>query len=107
MLTRFVCFASVGLLMSAFAASADAAHQHCTQVAPYNKTGAVARVRTSFVPMGTSCAYHRRQLLYSSGCVAGVCVLGVDQQPFTVLAPTSALAFKPWRYSSNFFGFPQ
>ena len=105
MLLRLVSFASVGLLVSAFAGSAAA--EHCTQYNAYNRTGAIARVRAPVVPYGAACSFHRRSKVYSWGCAGGLCAVSVDQQPFAVVVPTDTLAFRPWRWSSNFFTFPQ
>ena len=105
MLHRFVSFASVGLLVSAIAGSAAA--QPCTQYNAYNRAGAIARVRAPVVPYGASCGYHRGNFLYSWGCAGGLCAVSVDQQLFPVTVPTESLAFRPWRWSSNFFTFSQ
>jgi hypothetical protein len=105
MLYRLVSFASVGLLVSAIAGSAAA--QPCTQYNAYNRAGAIARVRAHVVPYGASCGFHRGNFVYSWGCAGGLCAVSVDQQPFTVIVPTESLAFRPWRWSSNFFTFPQ
>jgi hypothetical protein len=105
MLNRVVSFASVGLLVSAFAGSASA--EHCTQHNAYNQAGAIAHVRGHVVPYGASCHLCRRHIVYSWGCAGGLCAVSVDQQPFTVTVPTEALAFRPWRFSSSFFTLPQ
>ena len=105
MLHRLLSFASVGLLVSAIAGSAAA--QPCTQHNEYNRVGAIARVRAHVVPYRVSCSFYRRNVVYSWGCAGGLCAVGVDQQPFTVTVPTEALAFRPWRFSSSFFTFPQ
>jgi hypothetical protein len=105
MLHRLLSFASVGLLVSAFAGSAAA--EHCTQNIAYNRAGTIARVRAPVVPYGASCGFHRGNFVYSWGCAGGLCAVSVDQQPFTVIVPTETLAFRPWRFSSNFFTFPQ
>jgi len=105
MLYRLLSFASVGLLASAISGSVAA--QPCTQYNAYNRAGAIARVRTPVVPYGASCGFHRGNLLYSWGCAGGLCAVGADQQPFTVTVPTESLAFRRWRWSSNFFTFPQ
>ena len=105
MLHRLVSFASVGLLASAIAGSVAA--QPCTQYNAYNRAGAIARVRAPVVPYGASCDFHRGNFVYSWGCAGGLCAVSVDQQPFTVIVPTDTLAFRPWRWSSNFFTFPQ
>ena len=105
MLHRLACFASVGLLASAIAGSAAA--QPCTQYNAYNRAGAIARVRAPVVPYGASCGFHRGSVVYSWGCAGGLCAVSVDQQPFTVIVPTGSLAFRPWRFNSNFFTLPQ
>ena len=105
MLHRFVSFASVGLLASAIAGSVAA--QPCTQYNAYNRAGAIARVRAPVVPYGASCGFHRGNFVYSWGCAGGLCAVSVDQQPFAVIVPTDTLAFRPWRWSSNFFTFSQ
>ena len=105
MLHRFVSFASVGLLASAIAGSVAA--QPCTQYSAYNRAGAIARVRAPVVPYGASCGYHRGNFLYSWGCAGGLCAVSVDQQPFATTVPTESLAFRRWRWSSNFFTFSQ
>jgi len=105
MLHRLVSFAAAGVLVSAFAGSA-AAH-HCTQHNEYNRVGAIAHVRSHVVPYGASCHFCRRHIVYSWGCAGGLCAVSVDQELFPVTVPTEALAFRPWRFSSNFFTFPQ
>jgi hypothetical protein len=105
MLLRFVSFAAVGLLASAIVGSVAA--QPCTQYNAYNRAGAIARVRAPVVPYGTACSFHRGNFIYSWGCAGGLCAVSVDQQPFTVTVPTESLAFRRWRWSSNFFTFPQ
>ena len=104
MLYRLVSFASVGVLVSAFAGSAAA--YHCTQYNDYNRAGAIARARVHVQPYGAECSFHRRHLVYSWGCAGGLCAVSVDQEPFTVTVPTETLAFRPWRWNSNFFTFP-
>ena len=105
MLHRLVSFASVGVLVSAIAGSASA--HHCTQYNEYNRAGAIAHARVHIVPYGAACGFHRHNIVYSWGCAGGLCAVSVDQQPFTVTVPTETLAFRPWRFSSNFFTFPQ
>ena len=105
MLYRLLSFASVGLLVSAIAGSAAA--QPCTQYNQYNQAGAIARVRAPVVPYGASCGYHRGNFLYSWGCAGGLCAVSVDQQLFPVTVPTDTLAFRPWRWRSNFLIFSQ
>ena len=105
MLHRLISFAAAGVLVSAFAGSAAA--QPCTQYNAYNRAGAIARVRAPVVPYGASCGFHRGNFVYSWGCAGGLCAVSVDQQPFTVTVPAESLAFRPWRFSSNFFTFPQ
>jgi len=97
MLYRLFSFASVGLLVSAFAGSASA--HHCTQYNDYNRAGAIAHARGHVVPYGASCGFHRGSVVYSWGCAGGLCAISVDQQPFTVTVPTEALAFRPWRFA--------
>ena len=105
MLHRLLSFAAVGLLASAIAGSVAA--QPCTQYNAYNRAGAIARVRAPVVPYGASCGYRRGNFLYSWGCAGGLCAVSVDQALFPVTVPTETLAFRPWRFSSNFFTFPQ
>ena len=101
MLYRFVSFASVGLLVSAFAGSAAA--QHCTQHNEYNRAGAIAHARVHVQPYGAACSFHRRSTVYSWGCAGGLCAVSVDQQPFTVTVPTEALRFRRWRFDQSLF----
>ena len=98
MLYRLVSFASVGLLVSAFAGSASA--HHCTQYNDYNRVGAIARARVHVVPYGAACSFHRRNIVRSWGCAGGLCAVSVDQQPFTATAPTEALAFRRWGFAN-------
>jgi len=104
MLYRLVSFASVGVLVSAIAGSATA--HHCTQHNDYNRAGAIAHARVHVQPYGAACGFHRHNIVYSWGCAGGLCAVSVDQQPFTVTVPTEALAFRPWRFRSNFLTFP-
>ena len=97
MLYRVVSFASVGLLVSAFAGSAAA--QHCTQHNEYNRAGAIAHARVHVQPYGAACSFHRRHTVSSWGCAGGLCAVSVDQQPFTVTVPTEALAFRRWKFA--------
>jgi hypothetical protein len=97
MLYRLVSFASVGLLVSAFAGSAAA--EHCTQHNDYNKVGAIAYTRVHVQPYGAACSFHRRNKVYSWGCAGGLCAASVDQQPFAVVVPTEALRFRRWRFA--------
>ena len=104
MLNRVVSFASVGLLVSAFAGPASA--EHCTQHNAYNQAGALARVHGHVVPYGASCHLCRRHLVYSWGCAGGLCAVSVDQSFFPVTVPTESLRFRPWKIRYNFFPLP-
>ena len=105
MLNRVVSFASVGLLVSAFAGSASA--ERCTQHNPSNQAGAIARVaRSHVVPYGASCHLWRRHFVYSWGCAGGLCAVSVDQSFFPVTVPTESLRFRPWKVRYNFFPLP-
>jgi hypothetical protein len=105
MLNRVVSFASVGLLVSAFAGSASA--ERCTQHNPSNQAGALARVAGSHVvPYGASCHLWRRHFVYSWGCAGGLCAVSVDQSFFPVTVPTESLRFRPWKVRYNFFPLP-
>jgi hypothetical protein len=104
MLYRLVSFASVGVLVSAFAGS-GAAH-HCTQHNAYNQAGAIAHARVHVQPYGATCSFHRRHIVYSWGCAGGLCAASVDQQLFPVTVPTESLAFRPWKIRYNLFPLP-
>jgi len=100
-------FLGAGLYGTGPAPAGSASAHHCTQYNDYNRAGAIAYARVHVVPYGASCGFHRGHIVYSWGCAGGLCATSVDQQPFTVTVPTEALAFRPWRFRSNFFTFAQ